>query len=288
MIDTFLIVAPWATHIPVLDREKEEFDRDSGLVTLTGWYRNLRVTIKPDGEVVIGNSLPKYYCGSNVRTMRFGEVRDAVSELIGAFGIDPIWTKVCRLDLGATMQMTRPVSQYLSLLGDLPRTHPHYYESGKEWITDLWTISAYDKAIESNCEGNLLRIEDQLKKKVARQLGRALSLADLVDYDTFVWLTELWAGWYHRIPKLTRQVLVPTRRTKELDTQLAREALEQRGGVAELRRVVEGWPLDTRERSRMLGHIRDLGTGGNLAIDRKLISELDERVESERRLALVR
>jgi len=36
----------------------------------------------------------------------------------------------------------------------------------------------------------------------------------------------------------------------------------------------------------MLEHIRDLGTEGNLESDVDLISELDERVESERRFAM--
>lgn len=287
MVDTILMVAPSASHLPTLDHARDTVNKENGLVSHTGTHRGLRVFQRPDGEVRISGSLATYHNGDNVHTMTRTQVCATVSSLASSCGIDPSECRVYRLDLAATLPLRRPVARYLSVLGSYPRMQRVDYHGETVAFRNTWRyLSFYDKGKQARVDGDLLRFEVQYKKKVKRQLGLALTLADLAHPDRFASLVCTWRSEYSKVTKLQRSILSPTSKMSDLRRQLASAGLASYGNPERLLAVIDSWDLDRRQIHRLRREIRDLAALGNNSDDGALIHELDVAINEAARFAL--
>ena len=287
MVDTIYAKAFPAPSLPVLHREREATEIRTGLYERDGYYRNMHVRVRSDGEVSVCGSLPRFHLGSNAGTLRRQEVERAVTALSAAFGVPPEVWRVYRLDLAATMPMPRPVSFYLDVLGPVSRMQMRRF--GGETVTYVnkrRTLQFYDKGKEADLPGHLLRFELQYKKGLKRQLKREVTLADLYDPAFFAGLVGRWLEACRRVPKRRRQVLEPTGGKSDLTRQLARIGLERMGGAVVVRQEIGTWEQDRRVLHRLRAKVTELEAEGNSRADADLIGELDAAVEQAKRLAL--
>ena len=253
----------------------------------TGYIKNMRVRLRPDGELTVCGSLPRFLLGSNVGTLRCAEVEEAVRSLAAAFDVRPEMCRVYRLDLAATMPMPRPVPLYLDALGTVPRTKRRTH--GAETVaydTQARTLQFYDKGKEAGVPGNLLRFEVQYRKRLKRRLKQEVTLADLPDPVFFAGLACRWLEEYRRVPKRRRHLLKPTPSVKGLKRRLEGIGLEQLGGAATLREEIGTWDLDRQQKHRLRSAVASLEAEGNSQADIDLIREMDAAVDEAYRLAL--
>ena len=253
----------------------------------TGYLGNMRVRLRPDGELTVCGSLPRFLLSSNVGTMRRVEVAEAVRSLAAAFDVRPEACRVYRLDLAATMAMPRPVPLYLDALGTVPRTKRRTH--GAETVaydTQARTLQFYDKGKEAGVSGNLLRFEVQYRKRLKRRLKQEVTLADLYDPAFFAGLPCRWLGEYRRVPKRRSHLLKPTTSVRELTRQLAGIGLGHVGVDAALRQVDAGGEVTRQQKCRLRSAVTGLAVEGNSQADIDLIRELDAAAEEAHRFAL--
>ena len=287
MIDTVLFTAFPVRAFPPLEKRRETADPTTGLYMQTGYLDNMRVRLRSDGELVVQGSLSRFLLGSNVGTLRCGEVEEAVRSLAAAFDVRPEMCRVYRLDLAATMPMPRPVPLYLDALGPVPRTKRRTY--GNEtvaYVNGVRTLQFYDKGKEASLPSNLLRFEVQYKKRLKRQLKRAVTLADLRDPAFFAQNARRWQRECQRVPKRRRYRLTPTMSVRHLLRQLAGFGLAYFGGLAAVLCQVETWKGTRQQKCRLRSALVDLATGGDDPADVRLIQEFDAAVEEAVRRAL--
>ena len=287
MIDTIRFQAFPVRSLPPLEKRRETADPTTGLYMQTGYLGNMRVRLRPDGELTVCGSLPRFLLGSNVGTMRRVEVEEAVRSLAAAFDVRPEACRVYRLDLAATMPMPRPVPLYLNALGPVPRMQMRRFgDETVAYVNGVRTLQFYDKGKEAGLLGHLLRVEVQYKRRLKHQLRREVTLADLYDPAFFAELGSRWRGEYRRVPKRQRHLLEPTTSERELVRQLAGAGLERLGGAVAVRREVGTWEQDRRCAYRLRSAVSRLEAEGNSRADADLIREMDAAVDEAYRLAL--
>lgn len=288
MVDTIIACTPAVGTLDALESCRYTWNPAIGQRTMVGKYRSLTVRQRSDGETAFIGSLPRFFNGSNVCTMTAEEVRDAIRGLAGAFDIDPGECKVYRLDLAATLSLTRRVVEYLPLLGPLPRGRRTIYEgTGIQYLWKNRTVSVYDKGAQSGEPGNLLRFEVQFKKRVKAhlKLAQPLTLLDLTRPDTMAMVTRHWQRWYERIPKVRAPMLTITPSVKELDAQLAQFGLQE-VGLGNLLAYIDAAALPRDAKSRLRARARERATGGACPVSDARIRELDEAVSEAIRYVL--
>src|SRR4051794_41137027 len=83
----FVVSSQPARALGVLTSVKEITYRSTGEIAYKGNLRNLRVTIKSNGVVIIG-SLAKFYFGNNLKVLTREDTRYAIEQLSDTFGFD--------------------------------------------------------------------------------------------------------------------------------------------------------------------------------------------------------
>ena len=287
MIDTVLFQAFPVRRLPALDESREIADPATGLYTQNGYFRNMYVRLRSDGELVVQGSLPRYLFGNNNENLRRREIEEGVHELASAFDVQPEVCRVYRLDLAATMPMPRPVALYLDALGPVPRMQQRRFGNETvDYVSQTRKLHFYDKGKEAGLPGNLLRIEVQYKKRLKRQLKRNITFTDLYESGFFTALVDRWGRAYDSVRKRRRYLLKPTKSVRHLLCQLAGIGLEHLGGLAVVLCQVDAWEGDRQQKYRLRSALIDLAVKGNSRADADLIRELDAAVEEAGRLAL--
>ena len=164
MVDTALIQVRHAPRPTGLTGARETVDKRTGLVTETGYLKNLFVRYDPAGVLYVRGSLPAYLRDSNVETMTRLEIQKAILRLAARLGFDPHFARVFQLDLAATMLMPRPVACYKSVLGSARGFERSLFKGTVIYSHTLRSLVVYDKAREAGVKGNLLRFEVQFIK----------------------------------------------------------------------------------------------------------------------------
>ncbi len=261
-------------------------DDETGLAVVTGRLDNLYVRYHPAGVLGVNGSLPVYLKDSNVETTLRYEIREAARHLASRLGFDPHRARVYRMDLAATMEMPRPVAEYLPVLSAPPRftTTIHPGET-VTFSTKSRSLSFYNKGRTTGVSGNLLRFEVKLKKRLKERFHRAVVLSDLYDAEFFALMVECWKDAYALVRKLRRPVLLPVSTPRQLERELARAGLQAAGGEQAVTGIVGGWDLG-RSVYPLRRCIRELAGSGASHADVDLIEELDAAIERAARRAL--
>ena len=199
LVDTIHILAPAFSRMPILTRAREIMDKRTSLVHTIGYHNGFRVRIDADNSVHLRGSLSNLLWNSNLSTMRHIDVREGVSLLQKIFGIEPEHTRIHRIDLAATLEMPRPVANYLGILGTTPRYKRQVTDGeGVKYIQQNRALMFYDKGKKEKIPGNLLRFEVQYQRRLQRQRIGKLYLSDLNDFSSF---EQLIHGWRHEFKR---------------------------------------------------------------------------------------
>lgn len=303
MLDTVTIVTDGGAAVrrvvECLPGVSEAVKGVTGAVRLTAKLRGLHVRLWADSVLRVTGSLTKYARGDNIQNLTLAGVEWVVEDLATALHLDPATARVFRLDVGCTFRMPRSPVMYLDRLVSAPRYRRAEYEdetvlflAGKARKTGQAqrVLSFYDKARQASVEDeNLLRYEMQLRRRLKRQIGQALTLADLCDPDTFGQLVQRWREEYECVHKARRHVLQSTGSTRELEKQLAMVGLECMGAQS-ARNQLSTWRAEgtvrNRQYHRLKRRVRELATSGAAEEDREVIEELSRAVERAERRAL--
>ena len=210
--------------------------------SLRGTFNNMRVIQSPDGIFCTG-SIAKYLQGENVSPLTRSTVKEALIKLESVTGWNLHKAELKQIEIGATFPVKKPVSEYLSTWGIVPRfTKVTYQKSTLETVTYKTgnrSFTGYDKRAESKnippiySAAELIRLEIKFKKKAILNeiFKQTLTPWDLVNKEIYFKLVKLWKDFYFSIPKGRIPVLDVTdgASPKDLDNILKLIGLQQLG-----------------------------------------------------------
>lgn len=183
---------------------KRREDLRTGIVTMEGAIRGMKLYFRPNGLSIVG-SLPKFLYDDNIHPLTRGTTGQAIEGISEAIGIDISDAKVTGLEFGMVYPVSFPVPDYLSRLGELHNMHRYrfaestlYYKS--KGRNQAKMLCFYDKIEDARAKGvtlpigfedaNLLKYELRLRGRIAQRLGvndvTASSLSDTFIYGKLV------------------------------------------------------------------------------------------------------
>ena len=138
--------------------------------------------------------------------------RDSIHCLESYFGESLIDAAVWRMDIFGDLTMSELPRHYCNLLLDCPRLQRVECTVGSiRFESKRRVLAFYDKTAERHQRGithfpnNVFRYELRYKKQITAQIGRGVSLADLMDPAFRRWAAVKWLSEYEKVGK-TRTV----------------------------------------------------------------------------------
>lgn len=181
-----------------------------------GWHANFRVYLSND-ILKLEGSLPKYYYGSNIKTLTFEDAILAIESLSFDFGLPFERGYIKRIDIGRNIIVRKQVKEYLDAFDETKgffrdrTTNRLLYKTPNQQIA----LSMYDKQKELKRNDreifeytkngflknkNLLRYELQITQRANKQLGYKSLRVVLLRSKTFVKkLNDIWFKKYKSI-----------------------------------------------------------------------------------------
>lgn len=221
MIDNVKLYIPRCRDMPdissYLDKGIEKTDIGTGEVSVFGNVDNIKVSQHFGGYYIQG-SLPKYMYGDNVCQLTRKEVREVIEKLSDRLHLPLCDAEVTSIEVGANICLSKPISAYVRLLGDMPRMRRvlmaeslYYRGNGKIYPKQYYF---YDKVVEVKVKGgtmpkgleaaNMLRYEMRLQGRLAKQLAiQELKVSTLQDRAVYQELISRWLNGYLSINKLS-------------------------------------------------------------------------------------
>lgn len=249
---------------------------------------NLDLIQSPHGFIVRG-SLAKFYLGNNVEEFTFPMVGPCLDKLEAKLGFSIREGQVWELEIAQTLVMRQPTSQYLTLLGDVPRFKKTTFPNG---LTVLYhnrrrSFQFYDKAAEVGLKGlpeqfrglHLLRAEYKLKNHLSEILGHPLTVARLTDPKQYSFFLREWEAFALRIPKSRIPRPYFGGGLKEMKQSLASVCLASVGGPAALLADLAGrTDISTTKKSKMKAAILALTVDPDWTEPASLTQELEDKL----------
>ena len=181
-----------------------------------GSLKNMTVIQSPEGVFVTG-SIAKYLQGENVTPLNRRTVKEALALLASDTGWDLSKAELKQIEVGTTLPVSRPPSDYLNNWGVVPRfkkmTCQRRFLETVTYSTGNRSFSGYDKRAESKMippiysDNNLIRLELKYKRGLKSYFHKTLSPLDLIDQEIYKILIQKWQDFYFSIPKGRKPVL---------------------------------------------------------------------------------
>lgn len=182
--------------------------------------------------VLIKMSLPRLLYGSNESTLAFQDLPLALEGIEERLALSLDRSRLFQVEVGTTIPVEHPPSQYMTGWGPVPRLQMHSFNSGMTicYANKVMSFTGYDKAEEMRAEGSRiachqfgLRLEYRRKKRLKDLFDREMSPWDLADSVAAKALLDVWRRWYDLIPKAGIPVLKAFLRTEgEMTRELER------------------------------------------------------------------
>jgi len=179
-------------------------------------------------------SLPKLLCRTNEQTLPFDGVPFALRQLELEFGLRLEKAKLYQIEIGTTIPVDNPPSQYMVEWGPVSRVRKDSYNSGMTvmYVNNTWSFSGYDKAAEIMATSGIafrsmfgLRLEYRRKRKLKKLNGYQLAPWDIAHPEVATLLLDTWMEAYRRIPKSGRHAMgIVPRTERQMERELARHA----------------------------------------------------------------
>lgn len=267
-----------------------------------GEIENLRASVRFNGVFITG-SLPKYIYGDNIHVLDRRATTQAIEKISDNLHFDVSLAKVTGLEFGANFVLSKPVEEYLTRLGNMPRLERYgfnpsaiYYKGrGKK---QQKVVAFYDKiaeAKEKNYEipvgldkENILRYELRLRNHLARQMQeQQVTASTLTNLNFYRGLLDRYQRYYFSIIKRRKSksnVMEKIKYVKDARDVLMSKLLNKAGeGVVEdfIRDLKEASVFkDPKYYSRLKKELQGIATKSDFTEDDDLIKELDDEVKN--------
>ena len=269
-----------------------------------GYIRNMCIEAYPDRLFCTG-SLPKFVHGHNVVPISAQEIKEALTTLFDALGVDIRHVRITRIDLAYTFVMNNKVSKYLECLGSLSRHKRHdvvkgetlNYEQGKNTAK----LSFYNKVLEMDDDNSIEIPQDYQDKNLLRYEYRFHNISrisstfatpingNMLQEESFhQFLVKKWLERYLAIEKMPNLCLsnVPEKikRPNNVVKYLLSRLLQYKGCETYSRCLdfiedtFKGNAQSCRRCKGMLKKIHDYASSSNESCD--LMKELTEKIQA--------
>ena len=299
-----VVVEQFHAIAPRLKNAEITADANTGEILMaSAFLDNLRITLHRDRLTMTGSLAKYFFGGSNVETLDRHSTREAIEKVNAALGIDIRQAKVTSFEFGTNFLMSRPVEEYLMLLGNCPRltrcslyANTLYYKGkGKKPIRE---IKFYDKIADAKYKGfgypecfenvHLLRFEISYKNRLADRFGiKDVTASTLYDNKFYKRVADEYVKTYFEIEK---NCIVKSSARSEIKTvddaynafvaQLFRQCSQAQIAdfVSELKRV--GVFVHSKYYRRLQDKLQTAFAMSGANADGKLIKELDDAVRN--------
>lgn len=176
-------------------------ETDNGITWRTKKLRNLEIKLYKNSLIIAG-SFSTYRYGDNLVLLSAEEVLEIADEISECLGIQLRWATIRALEFGVTGEMNESPKWYYDYW--LPSNRYRIDRSQEDsvyiqTIPDKKSLVIYDKSIESNTTGSLMRIEMRLKNSEAGTLTGDISrsslfLEDLLRISTLKCIVDTFKG----------------------------------------------------------------------------------------------
>ncbi|MCL2722099.1 MAG: hypothetical protein FWD47_12290 [Treponema sp.] len=228
MIDNICLKIPRYGNDEIIDRLKDRWWKDTR--TYSGHIKNMGVYISPD-SIIIHGSLAKFFKGENIVELTFQQVKEAIKKLENEAGISFESAIIKMIECGMSIITKEQPAEYLKLFGYPARyTRCEYATTtGVETVTYLtptgaYQFSMYNKILEVQRKKkqsipamfngvNILRLEYKIVRRrgIKAKFKRDLTAYDLLDFDIYQMLQNLFIEAYQAIPKFGWQYNIETK-----------------------------------------------------------------------------
>ena len=200
--------------IPNLLTDSQTRIKPTGEYSHHGNLENMKVHVYPRCLRVEG-SLSKYLNGNNLERFSRKQTEEAIEKLSDSLKLPFKNAKVNRVDLAENFILKRPVSEYMSLMGQAPYfTKRPYSNNGLYYTNCRRTIIFYNKVREYQDKKqanlipevyknrNVLRYELRFTKRLKQQFQSEVKAADLYNEDFYINIINRWLSTYFDIKKI--------------------------------------------------------------------------------------
>lgn len=235
---------------PRLNPEALAFHDYGGNRVVTGKLENLSVSVSDYQVKIKDGSLCKYMLGDNYRAMGRQDIQRAIERLSDTLHLPIDRAIITRLDVGLTIPVRYPISNYLNHLGLIKNAKRVQTEMESLYYTrhrQAERLCFYDKNREQRQKGgtvpDLYRGQQVLRyeQRYLKQLPRLLKVpevtgATLYDEAFYISLLKRWRDSYREIDKLNNLTLNfnAMKTKKEFQTMATLALVEQMGGELQM------------------------------------------------------
>ena len=296
------VIEPQCNLANCLDNIHQVTDIKTGEIKFFGNIENLRASVRLNGVFITG-SLPKYFHGDNIHVLDRRATTQAIEKISDNLHLDVSSAQVTGLEFGANFVMSKPVEEYLTRLGNIPRLERYgfkpsaiYYKGrGRE---QQKVVAFYDKIAEAKeknyeipvglNEANILRYELRLRNHLARQMQeQQVTASMLTELNFYRGLLDRYQRYYFSIIKRRKpksNVMEEIKSMKDARDVLISKLLNKAGeGYMEdyIRELKEASVFkDPKCYSRLKKEFQGIATKSNFTEDDDLIKELNDEVKN--------
>ncbi len=282
--------------IPDLLKEPKKEIMHTGEYRHYGNLENLRIGVYQDSLKAEG-SLNKFIHGNNLVRLTRKDTEQAIEKLSDSLRLPFHQAKVYRFDLADNFILKRPVSEYLSLLGETRYfIRSTYKKQGLNYSNCRRSMIFYDKIkelknkrqaenITEDFQGrNVLRYELRYTKRLKSQFQNEIKAYHLFDENFYIRVINQWAKEYFRINKQKKLKMdtIKMQGVKDLNDQMFLYALESMGGEQVLFEIFESerasGNLDRFKHKRFKDRIKRIVNNPKYFEPNDSILELDQKI----------
>ncbi|MDR0503614.1 MAG: hypothetical protein LBH16_09890 [Treponema sp.] len=228
MIDNICIKIPRYGNDEIIEHLQDKWQKDTR--TYSEHIQNMGVYISLD-SIIIHGSLAKYFKGENIIELTFKQVKEAIKKLENDTGINFESAIITSIECGMSLITKEQPSEYMKLFCYPARYTRCEYATmtGVETVTystptGAYQFSMYNKiqevqkkkkqSIPAMFNGvNILRLEYKIVRRrgIKAKFNRDLTAYDLLDFDIYQTLQNLFIEAYQAIPKSGWQCHIETK-----------------------------------------------------------------------------
>lgn len=251
-------------------------DMETQRTILKGGYKGLKVQIGENG-VFIAGSLSGFYYPSNCYTLTRSDTQKAISNICDMFKFHPDDCHVSMLEFGTMFPMKKQVSEYIQMLGAMPRMQRatfssetlYYFNQSKTKLLRFYNkkkdvISKHQKLPIGLEDANLLRYEIAINRRLSQQLKKSKIVASTLYQKEFYKLLK--DKYKEEYKKIKRQ------NTMSMDVSGIKS-------VSDAFNLLMAWLYNDADKSKIEAFINTL-KANNVFSDRKYYTRLKQKIES--------
>jgi len=278
----------------LLDKKYTVLNDKEDNVKVEGKFNNFKIQIFRSSIFVIG-SLPKYCKGTNLEVLTLQEIRDAIDRLSEELGVNFWVAKATRIDIGANIEVRKPIHHYLNVLKGISKFKKYgYSDSTLEFRNSKESIIFYDKITEMRAHKRdipsyfwgkkILRFELRMIGSLKYSLDEDTLLEDILSEDVFNQLICRWYKRYNAIKKVPAPCLeaVPKDCTlKDFMNIIISAGIYSIGYDNIINDLDASKDLMSKNNySRIKKRLNDIISDKSIFIDNSIITELDEHINN--------